>query len=263
MAKTADGGGGNGRQPVLHRDRRRCRDAPAGLRAARQGDRGARRRRSGSATSATRAPGSDPAHRDREGDRRRPLIAIAAIVLAAGASTRYGGVKQHELLPAVLAALRETSVDEVVVVEGAHALSVPDVRVVRVRRLGARPGRVASLRPRRARRRRRPRGDRPRRRPGARPARRRPPRRAPGAVRGRVVRRDARPPGRARAERIRGDVPDEGLRDARQPVLVDCSDLGCARRRRRALRRPSSGVRNAASFAFSSGDIGSLTATRT
>ncbi|HET7128313.1 MAG TPA: NTP transferase domain-containing protein [Gaiellaceae bacterium] len=51
-------------------------------------------------------------------------------MLAAGASTRYGGVKQYELLPAVLRALRETSVDEVVVVEGAHVLSVPHVRVV-------------------------------------------------------------------------------------------------------------------------------------
>jgi molybdenum cofactor cytidylyltransferase len=50
-------------------------------------------------------------------------------VLAAGASTRYGGVKQHELLPAVLAALRDTSVDEVVVVAGAHPRAV-DARVV-------------------------------------------------------------------------------------------------------------------------------------
>jgi nicotine blue oxidoreductase len=46
-------------------------------------------------------------------------------VLAAGASTRYGGVKQVELLPAVLAALsRASSVREVVVVAGAHPLSV-------------------------------------------------------------------------------------------------------------------------------------------
>jgi CTP:molybdopterin cytidylyltransferase MocA len=51
-------------------------------------------------------------------------------VLAAGASTRYGGVKQHDLLPAVLAALTETAVDEVVVVEGAHTLSMSGVRVV-------------------------------------------------------------------------------------------------------------------------------------
>ena len=48
-------------------------------------------------------------------------------MLAAGASRRYGGVKQHDLLPAVLAALRESSVDEVVVVAGAHPLSVPAV----------------------------------------------------------------------------------------------------------------------------------------
>src|SRR5690349_11610748 len=46
----------------------------------------------------------------------------AAVVLAAGASTRYGGVKQRELLPAVLAALARTSVGEIVVVEGAHSL---------------------------------------------------------------------------------------------------------------------------------------------
>jgi CTP:molybdopterin cytidylyltransferase MocA len=50
--------------------------------------------------------------------------------LAAGASTRYGGVKQRELLPAVLAALRASSVDEIVVVEGAHELDLPGVRVV-------------------------------------------------------------------------------------------------------------------------------------
>ena len=43
-------------------------------------------------------------------------------MLAAGASSRYGGVKQRELLPAVLDALAETSVDEVVVVAGAHEL---------------------------------------------------------------------------------------------------------------------------------------------
>jgi molybdenum cofactor cytidylyltransferase len=52
------------------------------------------------------------------------------VVLAAGASSRYGGVKQRELLPAVLAALRSTSVSEIVVVAGAHALEVDGVRVV-------------------------------------------------------------------------------------------------------------------------------------
>ncbi|HZP72657.1 MAG TPA: NTP transferase domain-containing protein [Gaiellaceae bacterium] len=56
---------------------------------------------------------------------------MAAVVLAAGASTRYGGVKQHDLLPAVLAALRESMVEDVTVVEGAHPLEVSGVRVVR------------------------------------------------------------------------------------------------------------------------------------
>ena len=45
-------------------------------------------------------------------------------MLAAGASTRYGGVKQRELLPAVLDALARTSVGEIVVVQGAHTLEV-------------------------------------------------------------------------------------------------------------------------------------------
>jgi CTP:molybdopterin cytidylyltransferase MocA len=48
----------------------------------------------------------------------------AVVVLAAGASTRYGGVKQRELLPAVLDALAGLPYD-VVVVEGAHALDPP------------------------------------------------------------------------------------------------------------------------------------------
>jgi CTP:molybdopterin cytidylyltransferase MocA len=54
---------------------------------------------------------------------------IAAVVLAAGASSRYGTEppKQVELLPEVLAALRESSVDEVVVVSGAHELTVESV----------------------------------------------------------------------------------------------------------------------------------------
>jgi len=51
-------------------------------------------------------------------------------VLAAGASTRYGGVKQRDLLPSVLEALRQTSVSEIVVVQGAHALEAPGARIV-------------------------------------------------------------------------------------------------------------------------------------
>jgi CTP:molybdopterin cytidylyltransferase MocA len=54
---------------------------------------------------------------------------ITAVVLAAGASSRYGTEppKQVELLPQVLAALRESSIDDVVVVSGAHALSAESV----------------------------------------------------------------------------------------------------------------------------------------
>lgn len=54
---------------------------------------------------------------------------IAAVVLAAGASTRYGTEppKQVEFLPRVLTALRESAVDEIVVVSGAHPLPVESV----------------------------------------------------------------------------------------------------------------------------------------
>jgi CTP:molybdopterin cytidylyltransferase MocA len=66
-------------------------------------------------------------------------------VLAAGASSRYGGVKQRELLPDVLAALAAASVDEVVVVLGAHDVEVPPpARAVRCDGWSRGPG--ASLR---------------------------------------------------------------------------------------------------------------------
>ena len=56
-------------------------------------------------------------------------MSVYAVVLAAGASSRYGTdpPKQVALLPRILAALRETSVDGVVVVSGAHALDVDSV----------------------------------------------------------------------------------------------------------------------------------------
>jgi CTP:molybdopterin cytidylyltransferase MocA len=54
---------------------------------------------------------------------------ITAVVLAAGAATRFGSPKQRLLLPSVLGALRTSSVDEVVVVAGAYALAV-DARVI-------------------------------------------------------------------------------------------------------------------------------------
>jgi CTP:molybdopterin cytidylyltransferase MocA len=144
-------------------------------------------------------------------------------VLAAGASTRYGGVKQHDLLPAVLAALRESSVDDIVVVAGAHALGVTDVRVVPCPDWERGPG--ASLRCGLAAL-------------------------CPDVGRAVVVLADgpeldphavdrvaahAAPFAAASYDGTRdhpvalarnsfADVPDEGLR-ARRPVLVDCSDL--------------------------------------
>lgn len=55
---------------------------------------------------------------------------IAAVVLAAGASTRFGSPKQRVLLPGVLERVRASSVDEVVVVLGAQEVET-DARTVR------------------------------------------------------------------------------------------------------------------------------------
>jgi CTP:molybdopterin cytidylyltransferase MocA len=57
------------------------------------------------------------------------LQLIYAVVLAAGASSRYGSSppKQVELLPSVLDALRQSTVDGVVVVSGAHPLDIESV----------------------------------------------------------------------------------------------------------------------------------------
>jgi CTP:molybdopterin cytidylyltransferase MocA len=74
-------------------------------------------------------------------------VTVAAVVLAAGASTRYGRPKQRELLPAVLDALARSPVDAVVVVSGAHPLELPPdsrARLVRAGDWEAGPG--ASLR---------------------------------------------------------------------------------------------------------------------
>ena len=70
---------------------------------------------------------------------------IAAVVLAAGASSRYGTTppKQQVFLPRVLEALRASRVDEIVVVAGAHPVDA-DVRVVQCAEWEHGPG--ASLR---------------------------------------------------------------------------------------------------------------------
>jgi CTP:molybdopterin cytidylyltransferase MocA len=68
---------------------------------------------------------------------------IAAVVLAAGAGSRFGGPKQRLFLPIVLDAVRSSSVDEIVVVAGAYPIEA-DARVVKCGEWEQGPG--ASLR---------------------------------------------------------------------------------------------------------------------
>src|SRR5512132_1499900 len=49
---------------------------------------------------------------------------IAAVVLAAGAGSRFGGPKQRLLVPEVLRSLRAAGLERIVVVAGAHELDV-------------------------------------------------------------------------------------------------------------------------------------------
>jgi CTP:molybdopterin cytidylyltransferase MocA len=75
---------------------------------------------------------------------------VAAVVLAAGEGSRFGGAKQRLLLPQVLERLRRAPVDELVVVEGAHSLDAitlperPPSRIVHCDTWALGPG--ASLR---------------------------------------------------------------------------------------------------------------------
>ena len=69
---------------------------------------------------------------------------VAAVVLAAGAATRFGAPKQRLLLPHVLRRLRDAGVDDVVVVAGAHPLDAEGARVVTCSEWTRGPG--ASLR---------------------------------------------------------------------------------------------------------------------
>jgi nicotine blue oxidoreductase len=54
---------------------------------------------------------------------------VAAVVLAAGAASRFGAPKQRLLLPRVLERVRASGVGEIVVVAGAYALEA-EVRIV-------------------------------------------------------------------------------------------------------------------------------------
>lgn len=148
-------------------------------------------------------------------------MTVAAIVLAAGASTRYGRPKQHELLPAVLEQLADL---EVVVVEGAHPLDV-DARVVHADEWERGPG--ASLRAGLAAL-----GDDV---THALVVLADGPTLDPRAVQRLIEHRDDAPVLAASydgtrshpvllAREIWGAIPDEGAR-AFEPVLVDCSDL--------------------------------------
>jgi nicotine blue oxidoreductase len=58
------------------------------------------------------------------------IMEIWAVVLAAGAATRFGSPKQRLLLPGVLERVRASAVDDVVVVLGAHDVDT-DARTVR------------------------------------------------------------------------------------------------------------------------------------
>ena len=68
---------------------------------------------------------------------------VGAVILAAGASTRFGEPKQQLLLREVVERTRASSVDEIVVVAGAHKLET-DARLVRSEDWERGPG--ASLR---------------------------------------------------------------------------------------------------------------------
>jgi CTP:molybdopterin cytidylyltransferase MocA len=54
---------------------------------------------------------------------------VAAVILAAGAASRFGAPKQRLLLPRVLERVRASGIGEIVVVAGAHPLEA-DVRIV-------------------------------------------------------------------------------------------------------------------------------------
>jgi CTP:molybdopterin cytidylyltransferase MocA len=148
---------------------------------------------------------------------------IAAVVLAAGAATRYGAPKQREFLPAVLAALR--GIEPVVVVQGAYELEASGAHVVACPNWRDGPG--ASLRcglavlPDEVTHALVVLADGPNLDPRA--VRRLLDNRARGAIVGASYDGNRSHP--VVLERsVWSEIPDEGAR-ALEPVLVDCSDL--------------------------------------
>ncbi len=157
---------------------------------------------------------------------------VAAIVLAAGEASRFGSPKQNLLLPRVLDRLSATTLDEIVVVKGAHELVILLGRrrhaVVACPDWERGPG--ASLRCGLAvlERRRRGGGRCPRGRtePRARGRRAHARRLASnGRHRRRVIRRAVAGIRSSSVGTDWADIPDEGLRD-RAVSLVPCDDLG-------------------------------------
>lgn len=152
-------------------------------------------------------------------------MSVAAVVLAAGAATRYGAPKQRELLPAVLAALTQTDVTPVIVVQGAYPLEAPGARIVDCPGWADGPG--VSLRcglavlPEEVTHAVVVLADGPRLDPRA--VKRVLDNRANGAIVAASYDGNRSHPV-VLARSVWGEVPDEGAR-ALEPVLVDCSDL--------------------------------------
>ena len=154
-------------------------------------------------------------------------VEVAAVVLAAGAASRFGAPKQNLLLPDVLSRVRASGLDEIVVFSGAYAVDT-DVPTVHCREWERGPGAslrcgLAALSPTTA---------------AAVVVLADGPELESAAI-ARVVeawRREGAPLVAASYGGVRGhplllarsawmDVPDEGLR-VRDPLLVACDDLG-------------------------------------